>query len=234
VNVAFAGLTAAGKTTHARLLARELGYGYVSATEVMLEILRLDAAAEDVWLERFGEIQAAREGDAADVELDRRLLELAATRQRTVFDTWSLAWLSPGPVVRVWIESDPSSRARKCLVSQTRTRLSLADCEALCWEKDDHTRASFRRRHGFDLFVDRDRYDLVLCNSHLIPTPDRACADKGIAAFAPVVQEAVTALLENRPPSELARLAESHPAEIIRIGRRASLAPENGESRPTT
>jgi len=234
VNVAFAGLTAAGKTTHARLLAHELGYGYVSATEVMLEILRLDAATEDVWLERFGEIQAAREGDAADAELDRRLLELAASRQCTVFDTWALAWLAPGPMVRVWIESDPSSRARKCLVSQTRTRLPLADCGELCREKGEHTRASFRRRHGFDLFVDRDRYDLVLGNSHLIPTPDRACAERGVAAFAPVVQQAVTAFLENQPPSELARLATLHPAEIIRIGHRAFPAPVGGEIRSAT
>jgi cytidylate kinase len=219
VNVAFAGLTAAGKTTHARLLAADLGYGYVSATEVMLEILQFPVVAGDAWLERYGEIQAAREGDAADAELDRRLLDLAADRRCTVFDTWALAWLAPGPLVRVWIESDVASRARKCLVSQTRTRLSLNECQALCLAKDGHTRDSFRRRHGFDLFTDRDRYDLVLRNSHLIPTADRACADRGIAAFAPVVRDCVTALLENRPPRELDRLADLYPAEIIRLGR---------------
>ncbi len=40
-NIAFAGLTAAGKTTHARRLAADLGYRYVSATDILLEILAL-------------------------------------------------------------------------------------------------------------------------------------------------------------------------------------------------
>ena len=40
-NIAFAGLTAAGKTTHARRLAADLGYGYVSATDILFEILQV-------------------------------------------------------------------------------------------------------------------------------------------------------------------------------------------------
>lgn len=37
VNIAFAGLTAAGKTTHAQRRARDLEYRYVSATEIIFE-----------------------------------------------------------------------------------------------------------------------------------------------------------------------------------------------------
>lgn len=217
-NVAFAGLTAAGKTTHARMLATELGYGYVSATEVLLEILGIDAPADGVWFDRFDQIRNGRHGDTADDELDRRLEELAADRQGTIFDTWALAWLAPEPMVRVWIESDLDSRARKCYVSQTRTAMSVPACRDHVQAKDADTRASFLRRHGFDLFADRHRYDLVLCNSHLIPAADRSSADAGIAAFAPVVSEAVTALLKERPPGDLAALADRHPAEILRIG----------------
>lgn len=40
-NIAFAGLTAAGKTTHAQRLAADLGYDYVSATNILFEILRV-------------------------------------------------------------------------------------------------------------------------------------------------------------------------------------------------
>src|SRR3954452_3663938 len=116
-NVAFAGLTAAGKTTHARLLAEALGYDYVCATDIVLEILGMESSSRGVWFERFDEIRSARAGDGVDAELDRRLEEMAATRRSTVFDTWALAWLSPSPLVRIWIESDLASRARKCLVS---------------------------------------------------------------------------------------------------------------------
>ncbi|WP_322777954.1 AAA family ATPase [Frankia sp. Cas4] len=231
-NVAFAGLTAAGKTTHARRLAADLGYDYVSATDVMLAILGIDTPSDGVWFERFDEIQAARRGDAADAELDRHLVALAATRQGTVFDTWALAWLSPSPMVRIWIESDLESRARKCLVSQERTRLSLRDCRELVRAKDHDTRDRFVRRHGFDLFTDRARYDLIVCNSHLIPAADRECADAGIAIFTPVVREAVTGVLQSRPHAELARIAARYPAEILRIGPRRLAAGAEQETAP--
>jgi hypothetical protein len=39
INVAFAGLTAAGKMPHTRRLAEELGYDYLSATDILLETL---------------------------------------------------------------------------------------------------------------------------------------------------------------------------------------------------
>jgi cytidylate kinase len=217
VNVAFAGLTAAGKTTHARLLAEQLGYSYVSATETLLGILDIDAPGEQIWFDRYDEIQAARQGDAVDDELDRSLAALAVHSEATVFDTWALAWVSPSPMVRVWIESDEESRARKCLVSQRTNRLPLEDCRDLVHAKDGHTRGGFLRRHGFDLFTDRARYGLVLCNSHLIGHATRSCADAGIEAFAPVVRETVTALLEQRPDHELADIARQHPQEVLRI-----------------
>lgn len=40
-SIAFAGLTAAGKTTHAQRLAADLGYDYVSATNILFKILRV-------------------------------------------------------------------------------------------------------------------------------------------------------------------------------------------------
>jgi cytidylate kinase len=48
-NIAFAGLTAAGKTTHARRLAADLGYRYVSATDILLEILQVRDPGADLW-----------------------------------------------------------------------------------------------------------------------------------------------------------------------------------------
>lgn len=216
-NIAFAGLTAAGKTTHARRLAAEMGYEYVSATEVVLELLGIEAPSEGVWFERFEEIRSARAGDAVDVELDRRLEAMAASRQATVFDTWALAWLSPSPLIRVWIESDLPSRARKCLVSQQKTHLSLQACRDLAAVKDADTRAGFLRRHKFDLFTDRARYDLTVCNTHLIPSATVECAQRGVEAFAPVLLRAVRALLERRPVRDLRSLAREHPREIVAI-----------------
>jgi cytidylate kinase len=212
-NIAFAGLTATGKTTHARRLAADLGYDYVSATDILFEILGM-TPGKDPWFSQLDAITAAREGDAVDAELESRLTGLARTRDRTVFDSWALAWICPVPVVRIWIESDLPSRTRKCLVSLGRNPRPLAECEAVLRVKDGHNGAMFRRRHDFDLFTDRHRYHAVLRNSHLIPSASQQQALRGIEAFAPVVRDAAVAIMSGDAEG-LARLGADHPGEVL-------------------
>jgi hypothetical protein len=129
-NVALAGLTAAGKTTHARRLASDLGYGYVSATDILLEILQVPDPGSDLWFTKLDAITAAREGGAVDAELEARLIDLAWTSDRTVFDSWALAWISPSSMARIWIESDlPSASASAwCPWAASRVRWGSARC----------------------------------------------------------------------------------------------------------
>ena len=214
-NIAFAGLTAAGKTTHAQRLAADLGYDYVSATDILFEILRVPRHTHP-WFNQAGAISTARQDGAVDAELESRLIDLARTRDRTVFDSWALAWICPVPVVRIWVESDLPSRTRKCLVSLGSDPRPLGECEAVLRSKDDYNRAMFLRRHGFDLFRDRERYHAVLCNSHLIPSATKQKSQRGIEAFAPVVREAALAVLK-ADPDALAELHTRHPREVLAV-----------------
>jgi cytidylate kinase len=213
-NIAFAGLTAAGKTTHARRLAADLGYQYVSATDILLEILQVRDRSAHLWFTQLDAITAAREGDAVDDELEARLTGLARSSDRTVFDSWALAWISPSPMVRIWIESDLPSRTRKCLVSLGDQPRPLAECEALLRAKDDHNRAMFLRRHGFDLFTDRERYHAVLRNSHLIPAATGPESRRGIERFAPVVRGAALAAAGS---GSLEELRAGYPREVLAV-----------------
>lgn len=215
-NIAFAGLTAAGKTTHAKRLATELGYKYVSATDILLEILGIGDASETIWPKRLAEINAARRDGSVDTELEERLLSMSRTCQRTVFDTWALAWIGDAPLVRVWIESDLESRVRKCIVSQRGSRMSPQEGTTLLNEKDLFNRWAFQQRHGYDLFVDRQRYDLVVDNSHLIPVATEAAARIGIETLASLLNVAATSVM-NSDLSTARGLLEKHPKEIRRI-----------------
>ena len=215
-NIAFAGLTAAGKTTHAQRLAADLGYRYVSATDILLEILQMRDPGAQLWFTQLDAITAAREGDAVDDELEARLEDLARTNDQTVFDSWALAWISPSPMARIWIESDLPSRTRKCLVSLGDEPRPLDECEALLHAKDDRNRAMFLRRHGFDLFRDRERYHAVLCNSHLIPAAAGQEAQRGIETFAPVVRDAALAVM-GAGAGGLAELRAGYPREVLAV-----------------
>lgn len=198
VNIAFAGLTAAGKTTHSKLLAEQLGYKYVSGTDILLDILQLDQGAENLWFRSSPEALRVGSGDEVDEELERRLLEMAAGEQGVVFDTWALAWICHTPLIRIWIESDVASRTRKCFISQKAQLRDLDECRLLIDRKDEWTRANFIRRLGFDLFTDRGRYDRIIDNSSLIPFPSLECAQDGIRLFDPVVLRAVAEVCRER------------------------------------
>ncbi|MCA1229395.1 cytidylate kinase family protein [Saccharopolyspora sp. 6M] len=216
-NIAFAGLTAAGKTTHAKLLAQDLDYDYVSATDILLQILGIEEPGDQVWFSKLKEINQYRKDGGIDDALERRILHEHGLRSRTIMDTWALAWIGADPLVRVWIESDLPSRARKCLVSQQHQRqLDLAECRDLVKAKDEFNRDAFLRRHRFDLFTDRSRYDIVLRNTHLIPTATKHDAQAGVKAFAPVVRDAVIAVMTGNADAAR-KLTSDHPNEVLRI-----------------
>jgi hypothetical protein len=82
--------------------------------------------------------------------------------------------------------------------------------------KDDHNQAMFRRRHGFDLFRDRERYHAVLCNSHLIPRATGQESRRGIETFAPVVRDAALAVL-GADTGGLAELRAGYPREVLTV-----------------
>ena len=74
-NIAISGLTAAGKTTHAKILAAELEYSYVSATEIMADMLGINRSevGPGFWQKHGDSIAKIRDATDLDRELDNRL-----------------------------------------------------------------------------------------------------------------------------------------------------------------
>lgn len=187
MNIVVSGLTAAGKTTHALLLARQFGYDYVSASQLMLYRLGIDPdETNTLWTTRMSEVEHRRDDKPVDQELNAYLARQLRQRDRVVFDSWSAPWLyRGGHCLRVWIESDRRSRAMKAQVSQHPHGpvLSLAACLAVIDTKDETTAARLRPLLGSDLRVDRTPFDLILDNSALIDEPSIESARRGIARF---------------------------------------------------
>lgn len=186
MNIVFAGLTAAGKTTHALLIARRLGYDYISASAVMLDRLSMEPdESNTLWVNRLVEVEQRRHERPVDRDVNDYLRAELRRRDRTVFDSWAAAWLGGPPCLRIYIESDRDSRALKVRVSQEPHGpfLSLAACQSLIDRKDGSTATTLLPLLGVDVRYDRSPFDLVLDNSMLIDEPTIASATRGIKAF---------------------------------------------------
>jgi cytidylate kinase len=180
------GLTAAGKTTHAKRLATDLGIPYFSASPIFAEL----TGKGGPW---SPSIDRARAQQDVDSEVDRRIVALFEKSPEGVFDAWALPWLTDGPAIRIWMASDFDSRLRKACVSELRRgnpvdRQRLREIVAA---KDDFSRVQFRRRHGFDLFVEHAVFDATVDNSAWIPVASIRASDRGIEQFHPVLTAAV-------------------------------------------
>ncbi|MFV8173534.1 cytidylate kinase family protein [Mycolicibacterium peregrinum] len=191
--IVISGLTAAGKTTHTKLLAHSLGFGTLHFTDILLDELGVAASKDDqVWFHRFDEVESLREGYSADRRADDRVADALQSADPLIVDATLAPWLNRQAVtLNIWIGSDRASRAWKCVVSRLPGQISTDDSLRLIDEKDNLTRTYLRRLTGSDYFVDRTIFDIVLDNSHLIAAPTRADADQGIALFQEVLQATV-------------------------------------------
>lgn len=191
LRVVISGWTAAGKSTHAKLLADDLGLPYVSATEILADLVsrRTGAARETRW---HPSLDAARGADVTiDDELDRLLSEQFEA-QPGVFDACLLPWVAPSDLaVRVWIESDLTSRIRKCFVSHLGDGVGWDEATSRVLEKDAFTEARLASTRGLAYGPGTAAFDIIANNETLIPQPTLESAAAGIAAFQPVLLESV-------------------------------------------
>ena len=117
-NIAISGLTAAGKTTHARLLEIEFGLKYVSGSSILLDRGGVGRQVPpDFWISPSGMHLVSR---IVELEVDEALRDAEASSAETVFDCRSLAWLARNPLLTIWLESSRDSRIRKAIVSLGR------------------------------------------------------------------------------------------------------------------
>jgi cytidylate kinase len=195
--VIVSGFTAAGKTTHSRLLAETLGWQYVGMSQIRRLRIPESSSAREEWLPRGDELRAANA--LLDLEMDRRLTEyIGRLDGSAVIDAWLQPWLCELPgAVRVWLASDFDSRAIKAQVS--RFRLGMGPSESITAtiaEKDKFSIEQFRRLYGIDFGPDPGVFDLLLDSSDYITEATVQASDDGIRRFAPVFNARVGALVQ--------------------------------------
>lgn len=194
--ILISGWTAAGKTTHAHLIAAELGWTYIGMSHIMKEF----TAVKDLrdWTPQQDKIR--KSDSSIDIDADCHLLEVVSSRSSIIVDAWLQPWLyRSASAIRVWLESSRPARTKKCAVSYLRDQNSLSEQQAadIVHDKDGFARDQFVKLYGIRFGYDPALFDLRIDNSTYITEPSISASDAGIREFQPVLMRSLEPLLES-------------------------------------
>jgi cytidylate kinase len=178
MNVIISGLTAAGKTTHCLLLSHKFKLTRISAADLLVKASGLnftvDSSDSGFWVSEEAKQLVALMEQSKDInlEVDAELKRLSETSDNIVFDAWGLPWISSAPALRIWLESSLESRLLKSLVSHRNNKhVARNNLRTLIKKKDRDARDLFLSLYSFDIYNDREVFDLVIDISSFIRKP---------------------------------------------------------------
>jgi len=162
VVICIAGLTACGKSTAARRLAKKYGFKYVSGGIALKDLaIRMGYKAQEKgWWEttegmRF--LERRLHDSRFDKHVDEELLTWAE-QGNVVLDSWTMPWLFKSGF-KIWIEVSPEERAKRLA---RRDKISLREASKAIEEKDGMTKRIYERLYGFKLGEDFSPFDVIL------------------------------------------------------------------------
>jgi len=167
VVISVCGMAGSGKSTQAKKLATKYGLKYCSGGDA-LRTLAIEKGYKLVkrgWWERSEGIRflkERKEDTRFDKAVDRKLLEMAK-QGNVVFDSWTMPWLLNNGF-KIWLEASQERRAERIA---KRDRMSLKEALTALKNKEEHTKAIYKKLYGFNLGEDFQPFDLILDTEHL-------------------------------------------------------------------
>jgi cytidylate kinase len=158
--ITISGPAGSGKSTAAAALAEALEYDHVSGGDIFREL------ADERAMTPLELNKAAEEDDGIDRDLDRRLRNIAETREDVVLESRLAGWMAGEYAdFRIWLDAPLSVRAER-IADREDKPVDLARTETL-----ERANSEARRYHEYyDIDIDDlGIYDLALNTARLSP-----------------------------------------------------------------
>ncbi|MFI1353627.1 cytidylate kinase family protein [Streptomyces sp. NPDC020898] len=164
MNIVISGLTASGKTKFGLDLARQLGFDYVSASQILLDRLGVPLGARhEIWGDGFEAVTQLRDRSEVDRRLDTEMTELIGRLDHTVFDSWALPWFADRSAIKIWLACDQRTRHLKARSPHPISeRHSLQHYAQIVDRKDQDSRNRFQKLYGFTYGPNPEVFDCIL------------------------------------------------------------------------
>ena len=160
--ICISGMAGTGKSTLSKRLAEKYGLNYYSGGDALKALAAeegYDASQPGWWESPTGlKFLKQRQGDAKfDEAVDQKLLEYAE-KGNVLLDSWTMPWLLKTGF-KIWLLASMEKRAAR--VAQ-RDRITAKQALKVLKEKEDRTKAIYKKLYGFALGEDFKPFDLVL------------------------------------------------------------------------
>ncbi len=167
VVVCISGLTASGKSTVARMLAKKYGLHYYSGGGMLKKVaveMGYSPGGEDWWGTDDGKrfLKERSRNFRYDRLVDQMLIR-KAEEGNVVLDSWTMPWLLAFGF-KIWIDASLEVRAERL---SKRNRIPLDEALNSLKEKDETTRRIYKELYGIDLGFDFSPFHVVIDNSNL-------------------------------------------------------------------
>jgi cytidylate kinase len=159
VTIFLMGLTASGKSSVGKEIARALDREFVGGSSVLLAHMgEQESATSHTWLGRSGaRLERARDLTDVDCRTDASLIEAITKNPEVVTDSWTLPWLTQGLIrgTRVYLTTPLSARTQFAFESRQDKKWTRKALKSFISRKDTVARSRFQRLYGFDVFDTR-------------------------------------------------------------------------------
>jgi len=179
--VCLAGFAAVGKSTVGKLVAKKLGFKYVSGGDALQEVARemgYRPTGPGWWETAKGlEFLRLRKKDPSiDRKVDEKLLEICR-RGGVVVDSWVMPWLYSGRALKVWMKADKRVRAERMA---GRSGIKVSQALRLLTYRDRESARIYSKLYRIKIGEDLSPFHLIIDTSNL--TPEQAAdAIAGVA-----------------------------------------------------
>lgn len=167
VVVCICGMAGTGKSTVAKKLAEKYGLRYCSGGDA-LKALALEKGyrtSEKGWWEScegLSFLENRVKNPEFDREVDMKLME-AAEQGNVILDSWTMPWLLKRGF-KIWLEASPMKRAERVA---KRDGISVKKALEALRDKEERTKAIYKRLYGFSLGEDFTPFNLILDTDNL-------------------------------------------------------------------
>lgn len=165
--ICICGMTGSGKSTLAKKLAEKYGLKYYSGGDALkaLAIEKGHKLTEQGWWESkegLSFLKRREKNLEFDKAVDQKLLE-TAKQGNVVLDSWTMPWLLETGF-KIWLEALPRKRAERVA---KRNHVTVKEALKALKEKEEKTKAIYRKLYGFKLGEDFTPFHLILDTDNL-------------------------------------------------------------------